>query len=188
MKFASQFDRGGLPPTSAFVRQHFDRCSRPSRDRVMVRCNLPGHADKTPSMSWNLATGKFYCFGCGRYGDQIDYLRMLYGWDFKRAAQSLGAWREGITHADRRELKRAEAARKRRREEEAARRESERRELIKVRDEIHADTRLLNQIEKLLQTDRNNDALWACMELAWRSRELSEDEYMRLAGLEAVNG
>jgi DNA primase len=92
--FLSRFDRSAIPPTLTFLQAHFDRVPRQSRGRVMVRCNFPDHQDKTPSMAWNLNTGKFRCFGCGRHGDAIDYLMVQHGWDFKRATQSIGAWRD----------------------------------------------------------------------------------------------
>lgn len=37
----------------------------------------PFHNDMNPSMSVNLDTGRFFCYGCGAYGDAFDFVQML---------------------------------------------------------------------------------------------------------------
>jgi DNA primase catalytic core len=41
----------------------------------------PFHSEDTPSFKVNGATGKFHCFGCGKKGDVIDWLRDIEGKD-----------------------------------------------------------------------------------------------------------
>jgi len=40
-------------------------------DRLLCRCPLPGHDDRTPSFVVYEATDSAYCFGCGRAGDVV---------------------------------------------------------------------------------------------------------------------
>ena len=37
----------------------------------------PFHNDMNPSMSVNLETGRFFCFGCGAYGNAFDFVQMV---------------------------------------------------------------------------------------------------------------
>jgi hypothetical protein len=177
----------------AFLQQHFDRVSRASRGRVMVRCNFPDHQDRTPSMCWNLATGKFSCYGCGRYGDAIDYLMFRYGWDFKTAARSLGVWRDQLTADQGRELQRLQAERERQRAKEIQRTEQERQERIAARNQLHslerdyshASVRLGHLRRGAVARYRGEEGLawWFLADTLPRIRQ-SESDYRRLAGLE----
>lgn len=38
----------------------------------------PFHGDTSPSMSVDLAKGKFYCFGCGAHGDAYDFVKLVH--------------------------------------------------------------------------------------------------------------
>ena len=42
--------------------------SRLRGSRGVVRCILPGHDDRSPSLSLDLTAAVFHCFGCGRGG------------------------------------------------------------------------------------------------------------------------
>ena len=53
-------------------------------------CPLPGHSEKTPSHAV-FDDGKFYCYGCHRHGDVIDFTRQLFGLSFKDALAKLAA-------------------------------------------------------------------------------------------------
>ncbi len=44
---------------------------RTGPDRLLCRCPLPGHDDRTPSFVVYEATDSAYCFGCGRAGDVV---------------------------------------------------------------------------------------------------------------------
>jgi CHC2-type zinc finger protein len=52
--------------------------ARTGRDRLVARCPLPGHADRTPSFTVWSAPQRFHCFGCQRHGDVIDFVRELH--------------------------------------------------------------------------------------------------------------
>lgn len=45
----------------------------PNRRRVMLKCPLPGHDDRNASFAV-FPDDHFYCFGCGRHGDVIDFI------------------------------------------------------------------------------------------------------------------
>ena len=52
------------------------------------RC--PFHEERTPSFSINPSKGLFYCFGCGKGGDLITFVRETQGLDFTGAIEWLG--------------------------------------------------------------------------------------------------
>jgi DNA primase len=52
------------------------------------RC--PFHQERTPSFSVNAADKLFYCFGCGKGGDLISFVRDTEGLDFAEAVEWLG--------------------------------------------------------------------------------------------------
>jgi DNA primase len=56
----------------------------------------PFHMEKTPSLSINAEDGFFHCFGCGKGGDVITFLRELEHLDFVEAVEKLAA-RAGVT-------------------------------------------------------------------------------------------
>jgi len=189
----SRLDLSAIPPTLTFLQQHFDRVPRASRGRVMVRCNFPDHPDRTPSMCWNLSTGKFSCYGCGRHGDAIDYLTIRYGWDFKTAARSLGVWRDDMTPAARVELRQAQERREREKAEKSERLQQQRQQRITARDELHglerdyssAGSRLTQLLRGMPQRYRGEERLawWFLSDSLPRIRE-AEARYRRMAGLE----
>ena len=49
----------------------------------------PFHQERTPSFTVFPATASYYCFGCARYGDAIDWLRQLANMDFREAVETL---------------------------------------------------------------------------------------------------
>jgi DNA primase len=55
----------------------------------------PFHAEKTPSFSINAEQGLYYCFGCGKGGDVITFVREVEHLDFADAVERLAA-RAGI--------------------------------------------------------------------------------------------
>jgi DNA primase len=50
----------------------------------------PFHEDRTPSLSVNVETGRFRCFGCGAHGDLVDFVRQRHGLGFREALRYLG--------------------------------------------------------------------------------------------------
>ena len=53
--------------------------------------NCPFHSEKTASCKIYPKSNSFYCFGCGAGGDVIDFVRLLYGLDFRQACVRLEA-------------------------------------------------------------------------------------------------
>lgn len=51
----------------------------------------PFHTDATPSLYIYSGGAKWYCFGCGKGGDVIDFIRELHRVDFREAASMLAA-------------------------------------------------------------------------------------------------
>lgn len=49
----------------------------------------PFHEDKNPSLSINLETGDFHCFGCDKKGSIFDFFMARHGVDFSAAKQAL---------------------------------------------------------------------------------------------------
>ncbi|HET7745259.1 MAG TPA: DNA primase [Gaiellaceae bacterium] len=60
---------------------------RASGDRFTGRC--PFHEERTPSFSVNPVKKLYYCFGCGKSGDVITFVRDTEGLDFVGAVESL---------------------------------------------------------------------------------------------------
>lgn len=49
----------------------------------------PFHQEKTPSFFIYPKSNSFYCFGCNRGGNVINFVRLLYGYSFKEAVKYL---------------------------------------------------------------------------------------------------
>ncbi len=62
-------------------------------DQAMARC--PFHGDTTPSLSVNLQSGLWKCFGCEAGGDVFAFIQKKYGTDF-RGALALLAQEAGV--------------------------------------------------------------------------------------------
>ena len=54
--------------------------------KAWCRCQLPGHQENTPSCSFNIETGSFYCFGCHAGGSSIDFVSKLMVLTIREAA------------------------------------------------------------------------------------------------------
>ena len=61
---------------------------RKNGSRFSGRC--PFHEERTPSFSVNAADGLYHCFGCGRGGDTIRFVREIENLDFVEAIEWLG--------------------------------------------------------------------------------------------------
>ena len=75
------------------------------------RC--PFHEERTPSFSVNPERKLFHCFGCGKGGDLIAFVRETEGLDFAEAVEWLGD-RTGVELEYEESSPRAEAHRRRR--------------------------------------------------------------------------
>ena len=65
-----------------FIRDNFN--TQESGDRVYISC--PFHYEETPSCE--VRDGRYICYGCGEYGDSIDFLSKLYGLSIKEVIES----------------------------------------------------------------------------------------------------
>lgn len=52
-------------------------------------CPFADHDDSTPSFRIYKSSNSYYCFGCKKGGDNIDFIQNLYGKDFKGAIEIL---------------------------------------------------------------------------------------------------
>jgi hypothetical protein len=86
------FDRLSLPSPINYYRTHFSSIPvKLDREWINVLCCF--HDDKDPSLSINLISGGFYCFGCGaKGGDVIAFHMQRYGVPFTVAVTFFGAW------------------------------------------------------------------------------------------------
>jgi hypothetical protein len=94
----NRFRKELLPPAASFYERELGELRRPSRGWASPKAGCPFHDSKSKtSFSVNLDTGGFYCFGCGAKGGDVAAFVMLRDKvDFKAAAQSLGAWDDGL--------------------------------------------------------------------------------------------
>jgi len=60
---------------------------RPSGNNLVGLC--PFHEDRVPSFTVYPNTGKFHCYGCGKHGDVISFLREKQGLNFNEALDAL---------------------------------------------------------------------------------------------------
>ena len=51
--------------------------------------HCPWHDDKNPSLNIYPRTNKFHCFGCHKGGDAITFVRLRFGYGFRRAVEYL---------------------------------------------------------------------------------------------------
>lgn len=67
----------------SFYQRHISKFA--TNGKTEVQCLCPFHEDKDPSLSVNVETGLFNCFGCGEKGNAIQFVQKKYGVGFKEA-------------------------------------------------------------------------------------------------------
>ncbi|MDO8415735.1 MAG: DUF3987 domain-containing protein [Agitococcus sp.] len=118
-----------LPSADSYYNSAFTLKGR--KHKHLVPCCF--HQDKSPSLSLDLRTGRFNCFGCGASGgDILDFHKLKNGLSTTEAAKDLGAWVD--THSEPEE---AIAARKERiaeadRHRQAQKQQAEQQELAEA--------------------------------------------------------
>jgi DNA primase len=80
----------------AFYGQHVQRLQSKGNGQALGLC--PFHDDKNPSLSVNLDSGLFRCFGCGKSGDAFSFYQEVTGADFPTAVTDL-ATTAGLSEA-----------------------------------------------------------------------------------------
>ncbi len=61
-----------------FYARFTENAKKVEKEEMKACCPL--HADRTPSFQFNLVTGKFQCFGCGKKGHYAEFLQYLNNW------------------------------------------------------------------------------------------------------------
>jgi hypothetical protein len=184
----SRFDRCALPPARPFYARELGKLSRPSRGWVRGRC--PFHESKSGlSFSVNLDSGGFYCFGCAvKGGDIIAYVQLRDRCSFKTACKTLGVWRDVITADERLEITRREQERDWNRQREAQQKDAERRQRLRLRDELHVDVRLYQELAGQLHTlgpvAEAAAPCWAALPVVLDVLRVDEADYCRASGLD----
>ena len=83
------FNRDLLPNPQVYYGQQFTL--KGNKTKYLVPCCF--HHDKTASLSLDMVSGRFNCFGCGASGgDIVDFHQLKTGLSFVEAAKDLGAW------------------------------------------------------------------------------------------------
>jgi hypothetical protein len=72
-------------------------------NRFVALC--PIHGEDHPSF-YVFPDNHFKCFGCGEYGDAVDFLRLVYDYDFLEALRHLGISNGQLTPKQRQEIER----------------------------------------------------------------------------------
>lgn len=110
--------------------------------------------------------------------------------DFKAAAKRLGAWREWLSEAERVQITRGQQARCLQRQLEESIAADDRRERIRLRDELHTAARIYYDLESLLRElgpcEKSEQILETLPEVLDDLR-LTESAYCRAAKLEDPN-
>jgi hypothetical protein len=186
----SHFDRSQLPPAKNFYEDEVGRLTRPSRGWAKGDC--PFHESKSgKSLSVNLDTGAFCCFGCGVRGDMVKFVMIRAGCDFKTAAKSLGAWRGNITADERTEITRREQEREWHRERERKRQEDEKRARLDAGRQLHTTIAIYRETDEKLHKlgpVAEAEPCWALLPPTLDVLRIEESEYCRAAGLQDPYG
>jgi hypothetical protein len=95
LRSCGHFERSLLSPASLFYQHELRKISRPT-SAGWARADCPFHSSTThKSLAVNLRHGGYHCFGCGRHGDMIAFVRERYHMGFREASRALGAWTTG---------------------------------------------------------------------------------------------
>jgi len=68
---------------------YFENVYSPSGWNQRRRCPLPDHNDNTPSFNYNKAENRFYCFGCKRGGQAVQFVSLMEELSYIAAAEKL---------------------------------------------------------------------------------------------------
>lgn len=115
-------------------------------------CHCPFHSEKTPSMK--IYPDGFYCWGCNKGGDVIDFVQQMEGCDWKTAYHLLGGEDRTLTTEERKRYRQEMETRKR----EAARKEAIKKQIFGFEN---AEATLTRQIRTLPdRRDEWDDGFW----------------------------
>jgi hypothetical protein len=184
------FDRSALPPARQFYEGEGYSIGRANgKGWAMAKGQPPCHKSKSGrSFSVNLSHGGFRCFGCGAKGDRIKFVQLRDGCDFVTACKILGCWRGTTTAEERTGIARREQERRWNRQREAEQEQAERRERMRLRDELHLDVRLYQELAGQLHTlgpvAEAAAPYWAALPVVLDVLRVDEADYCRASGLD----
>src|SRR5262249_16571768 len=139
-----KLDRSALPTARNFYQREGLTPGRPNKSG-WARCKgkPPCHKSKSGnSFAVNLDHGGFLCHGCGAKGDIIGFVCLRDGCDFKTSCKTLGIWRENLTPTERIDIAKRESEREAQRQRDAECDAAQRRERLKLRNELHQVSKL----------------------------------------------
>lgn len=113
------------------------------------KCKCPLHKEKTGSFTIDNKKGLYYCFGCGKGGDQFSFLQTYLGIDFKSAVAQIDKdFALGVTE-ERISVKAQIAAREARKKRDLEELELKNKQAL--HDELCAKYKLYNNLLKVLE-------------------------------------
>jgi len=124
-------------------------------------------------------------------GDIVAFVRLRHGLDFKRAAQSLGCWKDGgLSAADRQRIERERFDREQKRLAQEAAEAEQKRQRIEVCGNLHTLEQIEREVSRTMLQRYKEDGDLLGMERDWEAlallcdpiREL-DHKYRELAGL-----
>ena len=180
-----RFNRDLIPPAGPFYERELGKLTRADR-KGWALGNCPFHRSKSRrSFTVNVTTGGFHCFGCGVHGgDLISFIRARDRCSFTDACKTLGIWRH-VTPAERTALVQREQEREWNRQKEVQRKTIERRERLKLRDELHTAVQLYAHVDgELHALGPDAEEQWAVLPSLLEDLRMSESAYCRAARLE----
>ncbi len=183
----SHFDRGALPSARTFYESEVGPLRPAGRYRATANC--PFHRSRSGrSFSVDLTNGLWYCHGCRFGGDILKFVMRRDSCDFKTACKVLGIWREGITPTERVEINRRAQEREWNRQREIEQKQTERRERLKLRDELHTTVRIYYDLDTLLHelgpAGPEAESCWSALPPTLDCWRLEESAYCDAAKLE----
>jgi len=199
MTFHSSYDRSAQPrPREFYADQFGGRLPRESSSgwASFVCCFHQSHGDgskrRSKSLRINLRVGNFVCMSCGVKGpDVLAFLMSRDGLDFKRAAQSLGCWRDGgLSPADKARIERDRRDREAKWARIEALEAANRRERISIRDTLHALEKLereasrdLTRLHEVPDGSPEKESAWEYLAALCEPIREAEATYQRLTGI-----
>jgi CHC2-type zinc finger protein len=185
---SNHFDRSSLPPARSFYESEGFKLSRPnSKGWAMAKGQPPCHKSESGrSFSINVNHGGFVCFGCGARGDMVKYVQIRDRCGFVDACKSLDCWRGNATAEERTAIVRRAQEREWHRHREAEKKETERRERLQIRDELHTTVRIYYDLDSLLHElgpVPEAEPVWGALPPTLDCWRLEESEYCRAAKL-----
>jgi hypothetical protein len=197
MTSARNFDRSMLPPPRVFYSREFRGLPRESSAGwVSLPCPFHSSGEKrgrpSKSLRVNLRQGHFKCMSCETHGgDVVAFLMMRDRLDFRRAAQSLGAWREGgLSERDKARIERERRSREDECQRLAELAEENRRQRVEVRNGLHTLEKIQRECARDLSQFRDcpdspeSETAWANLALLCDPIRQLDHDYRKLSAIE----